>query len=244
MAIDIVLILVTFMAVVAGTVSNPSRRVKAAIISLAIVTSIGTAVKTLDSASKNEINARLIGTLVQASNPPEYFTHELVRALGPLFEETGQYISGQTVYEETSERIITLSDFGNDEYVGGILFLSHKQMNPIFYEYAVDGDLTKPVADHLDTQWTDCNEHWTDCILELRGISKHAMEVAPIDVYETTAAMKADLTFSLESSELFGGRPIRIELDRKFIESLYGLAPSERGAKILDAGHEAIIDQL
>ena len=198
----------------------------------------------MDSAQTNEVNARLIGTLVQASHPPEYFSHDLVRVIGPLFENSGQVISGQTIFEDRRERILTLRRLDGDADVSGVLFLSRKRLNPIFYEYAVKGDMAKPVRDYLNERWTDCTEHWIECMTELSGISRFAMGIAPIEVNETTENMTEDLTFSLESSELYRGSPIRIEFEQRFIETLYGLPPSERGAKILFAGQEAIINQL
>lgn len=117
-------------------------------------------------------------------------------------------------------------------------------MNPIFYEYVVEGDMKKPVQEYLNERWTDCTEHWSECMLELSAISKMAMDSAPIEITETTANMTEDLSFSLESSDLFRGSPFRINLDKMFIESLYGLSPIERGAMILFAGHDAIISQL
>ena len=245
-AVELILILITLLAAIAGTISSPSGRIKAIIIGLAVIASIGTIVKTLDAARKSKINENLIASLVHASNPPEYFSHDLVKFIAPLLEKSGHFVSGQTVFKDSGERILILGKSeDNPDNPSGVLFLSRRQMNPIFYEYAIEGDMTKPLSNHLNQQWTDCSDHWNACFAELWGIGKLAMEIAPINVEETTAEMTQDpLSFSLVSSETYRDRPIRIELEKEFIESLYRLSPAERGLKILTAGQLEIADQL
>ena len=243
-AVEYVLILVTLLAGVVGTVSNPSGRVKVLIISLAIVTSLGTVIKTLEAARKDRINEKLVVTLVQSSNPPEYFSHDLVKFINRILEKSGQLVSGQTVFEDRGERILTLANSADKTEISGILFFSRKQMNPIYYEYAIDGDLTTPLSTHLNQSWSDCTDHWDACFAELSAIGKLAMEIAPVEVAETTPELTEDLLFSLISSETYHGEPIRIELDKEFIESLYQLPPGKRGVEILMAGQQKIIGQI
>ncbi len=70
-AVKFILIFVTLAVAMAGTVSNPSRRSKTIIIVIAFVTSIGIVLKTGSTANENEMNKKLIVSLVQASTPPE-----------------------------------------------------------------------------------------------------------------------------------------------------------------------------
>ena len=240
--VDVILVLITLFAAIVGTVANPSHRVKAAIIGCAAMASVGTIIKTIDNARQDQINRRLIVTLVQATNLPEYFSHELVTFINPLLDKTGQFVSGQTV-RDSGERVLVLKKDGEGD-ITGALFLSRKQMNPVLYEYAVEGDVANPLRSHLSHSWSDCVDHRNECLEELSAISKLAMDIAPIDVQETTAAMTDGLSFSLTSSEAFRGSPIRIELDKAFIETLYGLRPDQRGVRILNAAEARVIDQL
>ena len=243
--VEFTLVLVTLVAAIVGTISNPSGRVKAGIIGLAVIASIGTYYKVLDTARKNDINEKLIITLVQASSQPEYFSHDLVKFINPLLEETGQVVSNQIVSEKSSERLLILKkESSDDSDISGVLFFSRKQMNPIFYEYAIEGDMTKPLREHLNQSWTNCDVHWNECFNELRGVGTQATEISPIKVDEYTAGLTTDLSFSLVSSETFRGTPIRIQLDRAFITDLYGLTPSERGVRILIEAQKQVIDQL
>lgn len=250
-AIELILVLVTLSAAIAGTVSNPSRRTKMAIIGLAILTSIGTFVKTSETSRKNKINEKLIVTLIQASNIPIYFSHDLVVAMGALLEKTGQFVSRQIVSEDSGERILVLekSEGGSDEdgsEISGVLFFSHRQMNPIFYDYAIGGDLAKPLREHMNQRWTDCDDDdRAACLEELNAIGRFAAnQIAPIVINESSASLEEDLPFRLVGLDAPPDFPICFELSRTFIETLYQLPPSERGMKILFAVQEEIIRMI
>ena len=244
--VELILILVTLFTAIAGTISNPSGRIKMAIIGLAVLASIGTFVKTLNTVRENEINKRLIVTLVQASNIPTYFAHDLVVEVGSLLkkEKTGQFVSRQIVYEDSGERILVLEKSENHAGVSGVLFFSRKQMNPIFYEYAIAGDLAKQLRVHMEKRWTDCNDHRTECLQELNAIGRLATEILPVAVNdEFSAGMNDDLSFRLIGSYAQGG-PICFELDGEFIKTLYQLPPSERGAKLLSTAQEELTGMM
>ena len=243
-AIEYFLILVTLLAVIVGVVFSPSRPVKAVIVCLAIASSVGTAIKTSGTAREAEINRKLVTTVVHASYPPEYFSHDLVKNIAPLLKESGQVVSRQLIDKGSGERILTLAKTEDDSEVSGVLFFSRNQLNPIVYQYVIGGDVAKPLSTHISQSWTDCHDHWNACFAEMLAISKFAMEIAPIGVEETTATFTEDLLFSVTSSETYRGAPIRIDLDKKFIGSLYGLPPDKRGARILAAGHQRVISKL
>ncbi|MCF7982626.1 MAG: hypothetical protein K9K86_11635 [Pseudomonadales bacterium] len=128
--IEFVLISVTLGAAILGTSTDPSRNIKIAIISLAALTSIATGYKSYLDAKENNVNKKLIISLVQSSNQPSYFSHDLVKKLSPLFKKTNMYVSGQTIFEDTGERIFTLSNTETDD-TRGILYISKKAMNPV-----------------------------------------------------------------------------------------------------------------
>ena len=241
--VDLILVLVTLCAAIVGTATNPSRRIKIAIVGLAALTSVGTLIKAAESTNRDRINRRLIVALVQASNPPEHFSHDLVRALSPLLGESSQFVSQQIV-DDDGERILVLATIDDGSEPSGILYFSPKQMNPVFYEYAVDGEIERPLKDHLNYSWTDCHEHWDECLAELSAIAHFAMDIAPIEVTGVTASMSDDMSFVLTSTNEWQGRPIEIAFDSVFIENLYGLSPSDRGLRILNAGQEQVIDGL
>ena len=248
--IELILILVTLFAAIAGTVSDSSKRTKIAIIGLAILTSIGTFVKTSETSRKNKINEKLIVTLIQASNIPIYFSHDLVVAMGALLEKTGQFVSRQILSEDSGERILVLeNEGGSDEdgsEVSGVLFFSHRQMNPIFYDYAIGGDLAKPLREHMNQRWTDCDDQdRTACLEELNAIGRYAAnQIAPIVINESSASLEENLPFRLAGLDAPPDFPICFELSRTFIETLYQLPPSERGMKILFAAQEEIIRMI
>ena len=248
--IEIILIVATLLAAIIGTISNPSARVKAMIIGLAVVMSIGSVIEVQEAARRSEeaarkgkIDERLIATLIHASNPPEYFSHEFVKAANRILENSDQFVTSQTVSEDNGERILTIKPEVDTEN-SGVLFFSRENMNPIYYEHVVGGDITNSISIHMDKSWSDCINQWNECFSELAALSKAAMEIAPITVYETAAQMNEDLTFSLSSAETYGGNHIRIEFDKAFIESLYQLPPGKRGLRILTTGQEQVIDQL
>ena len=155
--IEFILIFITLAVAVAGVVSNPSKQIKALIITLAFVASIGTVIKTVSTANENEINKKLIVSLVQASNPPQYFSHDLVKAINPFLENSHKFISEQTVLEDSGERILTIKDSSSStDDVTGVLYISKKSMNPIYYSYAIEGNISLPIKDLLNNKWTDC----------------------------------------------------------------------------------------
>ena len=244
--VEFILISVTLAAAVLGTVSSPSRKAKAALIGLAVVTSLATGYKAYDTARESRINKKLVIALVQASNPPQYFSHDLVEQLSPLLDEHDQYVAGQTVFEDSGERIFTLKNEGSMlDSVTGVIYISKRNMNPIYYAYAIDGDVKRELNKVLKESWSSCNNHWNRCIQELAAISKIALEVAPIEVRETVSEMDSEsLSFQLTSDQTFNGAPISIKFDRKFIESLYGLPASRRGIRILEEGQTYVISNL
>ena len=244
--VEFILIFVTLATAVVGTATAANRNIKIALITLAVATSVGTLVQTVSTNRENEINKKLIVSLVQASNPPEYFSHDLVKAIDPLLDEKSLFVSGQTVFKDTGERILAIGDGRtNTDELAGLLYISKKAMNPIYYAYAIDGDVGKPVSDLIGLKWVKCQDHWEECINELSAVSKIAMEIAPIEVVQTTATMDSnDLTFRLESGEHYAGRPIIVEFNKTFIESLYGIPAIERGRMILSQGQSYILDQL
>ncbi|MFK7944341.1 MAG: hypothetical protein AB8B85_15705 [Paracoccaceae bacterium] len=243
-AVELILILITLLAAVAGTVGNPSRPLKMGIIGLAVLTSVGSVVTFLDAERRAERNARSITALVQAIDPPEYFAHDLVAAVNPLLDGSGQYVSGQTVMADTGERTLILSDTGSTEALAGVIFFSRKKMVPIYYAYAVDEDLSVPLRAHMSSRWTDCHDHWNECLVELRGISREAWDLAPIVVESATANLTTDLTFTLTSDETWRGVPLTITLLPELVSSLQGLDPAVRGLRILEAAQASLVDQL
>ncbi len=244
--IEFILIAVTLIVAVMGVLSNPSNKIKGSIILLAVITSVGTVIKVTSTSKENEINKKLVVSLVQASNPPIYFSHDLVKIIAPLIKEDKLFVSGQTVFEETGERILTMKSIcSNSDNIAGVFYISKKAMNPVYYAYAIDGDIKQELNKLLKNKWTDCNSHWNDCINELSAISKLALEIAPIEVNETTSSMNSDsLVFSISSQNLFQEKPIKIILDKNFIEGLYGLSSVERGIRILEEGQSYVIDKL
>ena len=241
--VELILILVTLAAAVLGTVSNPSRSLKAAIIGLAVVTSVGTVVTLLETNRAAERNARSITALVQAIDPPEYFNHDMVRAMRPLLEGTGMFVGGASL-QENGERVLFLNkDDGSDD-LAGVLFLSRRQLEPVFYAYALQEDLTEPLRAHLATRWTDCDVHRDDCLYELRRIAQEAFDVSPFNVSQSSAEMADDLSFTLVSDAVWRGEPVTVSLDGAFVRSLYGLDPATRGLRILEAAQTVLIDQL
>ena len=234
--IEFIFIAVTLIVAILGLVSSPSNKVKGVLIGLAIITSMGTIIKTISTSQENEINKKLVISLVQASNPPTYFSHDLVKVISPLIEKDKMFVAGQTVFEETGERIFTIKNTNSKtDNITGVFYLSKRKMNPVYYAYAIDGDIGKVLEGLLEKKWTDCKSHWNDCINELSAISKLALQVAPIEINQTTSSFDHDsLTFSILSQEAFQGEPIEIVLNKKFIEGLYGLSPVERGIRILE----------
>lgn len=243
-AVELVLILVTLLAAIAGTVSKQSRALKGGIIGLAVLTSVGTIFTVWDSQQEAERNARSITALVQAVDPPEYFAHDLVRAMGPLLEGSGQFVSGQNIMPDRGERLLFLAENDGSDELAGVLFFSRRQMEPIYYAYAVEEDLVVPLRAHLATRWTDCTVHWNACLLELGGIAREAMDLAPLPVEQTSAGMSEDMAFSLVSDVVWDEQPLTITLDGVFVQSLYGLDPAERGLRILEAAQASLIGQL
>jgi hypothetical protein len=244
--IEFILIAVTLIVAITGVLSNPTNKIKGVIIGLAVITSIGTTIKTISTSKESEINKKLVISLVQASNPPAYFSHDLVKVISPLIEKDNMFVSGQTVFEESGERIFTMKNADSKtENTLGLLYLSKRDMNPIFYAYATDGDIQKEVELKLQNKWTDCKSHWNNCLNELSAISKMALEIAPIEIDQTTSSMDSDtLTFSIYTQDLYQGKPIEIILDKRFITGLYGLPPVERGIKILEEGQSYVINKL
>lgn len=243
---EFILISVTLVVAIIGTLSNQSKTVKGVIIGLAVVTSIGTSYKTVSTARENEVNKKLIASLVQASNPPEYFSHDLAKQFATLLEPTNLYVSEQKVFKETGEMILTFrnSESSPDE-IAGVLYISKRDMNPIYYIYAIDGDIKKELAKKIDRKWTNCDVHWNDCVIELSAISSLAFKIAPIEINRTTASMDAEtLSFTLESNAIYRGKPVTVVHERQLIESLYGLNPLERGKRILEAGQMYILNNL
>lgn len=242
--IEFILIGVTLGAAILGTASDPSKKTKIAIISLAVMTSIATGYQSFSNAKENTINKKLIIALVQSSNQPTYFSHDLVKKLSPLFKEEKKYVSGQTVFEGSGERIFTLNNEHNDE-LSGVLYISKKAMNPVYYAYAVDGSIDVELKKILSDKWTNCEDHWSQCINELSAISKVAFEIAPIEITGTTATLNSDtMTFQISSIETFRDEVISIKIEREFIESLYNLNPIDRGLKILNKGQLYVVENL
>ncbi len=245
--VEFILISVTLGAAILGTISNPGRNIKIALISLAILASIATLIKTSSTAKENSINKKLIIALVQASNPPLYFSHDLVKELSPLVKSSyKKYVSGQTIEEDSGERIFMFSDVnGDSDDVTGLLYVSKKAMGPVYYAYATGESVGDQLNEILSSKWADCHSHWNQCLNELSAISKMALELAPIAISETTSSMDGSPpTFEIVSDEAFQGEPIKIVLGQEFIESLYGLNSLDRGLKILQESQKYIIDHM
>lgn len=97
--VEFILIAITLAMAVLGTFANPSSGTKLIIIALAILTSITTGYKTYSNAEESRINKRLIITLVQSSNQPAYFSHDIAKELSSVLENTNQYVSGLTLFK-------------------------------------------------------------------------------------------------------------------------------------------------
>ena len=137
-------------------------------------------IKLLHAAKRDEINERLIATLVQANEPPEYFSEYLVRFLEPILNERGQSVVEQR-FGEKGTRFLWLK-FKDEDQVSGLLHFSRRQMEPVFYAWAAERDMTNPLRDHLGRSWTNCHEHWDESFLELKDISEFALALSPIDL--------------------------------------------------------------
>ncbi|MGF1734199.1 hypothetical protein [Photobacterium satsumensis] len=237
--VEFILITITLSMAVLGTFSNPSSGTKLTIIALAVLTSIATGYKTYSNAEENRINKRLIITLVQSSNQPVYFSHDIAKKLSSVLEKTNQYVSGLRLSEETGERIFLLKS-NESEDISGIIYISKKAMNPVYYAYATEQDLEPALEKIIASTWTNCELHWNQCTEELSAISKVALEVGPYEASETTSSLDSEtLTFELESTE-----GLKIVLNREFIESLYNISSADRGLKILSKGQSFVVDSL
>ncbi|GAM59476.1 hypothetical protein JCM19231_2429 [Vibrio ishigakensis] len=237
--VEFILIGITLAMAVLGTFSNPSSGTKLTIIALAVLTSIATGYKTYSNAEENRINKRLIITLVQSSNQPVYFSHDIVKELSSVLENTNQYVSGLTLFEDTGERIFHLEN-NQTMNASGLIYISKKAMNPVYYAYATEQSIKLELEKIVASPWTDCELHWNQCINELSAISKLALEIGPYEVSETTSSLDSEtLTFEIESVQ-----GLKIVLNRNFIEELYGLNPAERGLKILTEGQNYVVENL
>jgi hypothetical protein len=233
MITEMILILLTLSTTAIGTITNPTRRVKACIILLACGLSIATMVKAYKDSQDSEFVKEALAAELASSTPPLAFQRDISNAVQRVALK-----HNLTVVTRAIRRYGALYVFG-DQKSGtpvGALILDTEDSGEAFAKYVSRTPLDPFIESAMfQVPHIEDSENLRRVLDQLDIAARIAMEANLSWVLENHADIKTLTEFPPAEVVVVardGSKERRITLQERFLDSVLRLSPVERNLKV------------